>query len=368
VTPVVPTPDATTKPREEDPVVLSRLARLMSALGILQDELAATGALLPKSRLVEMVRAGEYLPGRSIEVRELLADHLAAVAGSEDVLLSSDGVAALLRALEAEVRNRGAGFGLARDTTRWELLKWSAGVSAPGGGPIAGLKRFLGRHPLLGTAVIEEMGLPLSGPRRGNAFWESRWPMSLAGGALGMIAAYFNLGILEILLIAVQAGFVGSLVPAQEKFVDDHGALQSERQRALRRRGTILLNVAAVLGGSFTPVVKSLVGLDASLGYVALASPAVGLLAAMTVHVLWNVFAPVRYQLTRAPPESPAAPTPLGLLDRLPLLATTFATRLALYAEAEGISESEALRRVHRLSQYPFRDFLAIGSKNYNWN
>ncbi|HMX44114.1 MAG TPA: hypothetical protein PKB12_10380, partial [Elusimicrobiota bacterium] len=58
------------------------------------------------------------------------------------------------------------------------------------------------------------------------------------------------------------------------------------------------------------------------------------------------------------PPESPSAPTPLGLLDRLPLLATTFATRLALYAEAERISEVEALRRVRRLSQYPFRDPL----------
>ena len=358
VTPVVPTPDATSKPRDEDPIVLSRLAILMSALSILQDELAGTRAILPKSRLVAMILSGEYLHGRSIEVRQLVAGHLATAAGSDDALLSSEGVAALLRTLEAEIRQAGSGYGLLRDATRWELLKWSTGVSAPGTGPVARLKRFLGRHPFLGTAVIEEMGLPLSGPRRGNAFWESRWPMSLAGGALGMAAAGFNLGVLEILLIGLQAGFLWSLAPAQKKFVDDHGAQQSERQAALRRRGTILLNVAAVLGGSLAPLARAYFGVDASLIYFLVASPATGLLAAMTVHVLWNAAAPARYQLTRAPPESPSAPTPLGLLDRLPLLATTFATRLALYAEGERISEVEALRRVHRLSQYPFRDPL----------
>jgi phosphoenolpyruvate-protein kinase (PTS system EI component) len=267
--------DSTTTEEPGPPVVLSERGILMSDLENLLGSIPVDGVQV--SELISNIRdqrvLGEISEERSWKVINAISGVVA-----ENGLLTRLMINELMEKILQEKDLEGDQYYLQKPSTFALLKTWRE----QGG---SSLKRFMGRHDILGTSIIEEFGIF----EKWSALWEGRIPAAFAGVGVGIFAVVFSLSSLQIVGIVIGGTFLWSVIGPQKKFVLDHGIDQTRLQRGVRTGGTFFLNLVAISVSVGVFFVGGVVGLDGlSWGLVAL-SPAVGLIGSVITHALSEI-------------------------------------------------------------------------------
>lgn len=285
VRPVAQNRTSTDAQAPEITTVLSEMGPLLSALDELSKDLPDVGL----DGLIQWITEQKLLPKLSDPLRQKVIEALLKEFGGpiqSKGNITAEMMEKMVNRLRLESSSSHRLYDLQKPATYKLLNDWKNNVEKT---IIGSIKRFLGRHDILGTAIVEELGLFEQENTKFLALLEGRVPMVVVGTMFGGLMLLVPTHSLVIVLSGLAIGLVWTFLRPQRHFVRDHGPDQTRLQIGVRTGGTFILNLVA-LSVSWTVVLAGVgFGFDAKFFILLIVSPAVALIAAIFTHAFFEI-------------------------------------------------------------------------------